>query len=400
MKYLWIGICRDDVLEKEIIENGGQMFSGHVANDSLCQGFINNGIFFDSINGRGIKHYPRYKQLFPKRYDWVDSVGKHVSVGYVNGKYSRIVSRVISMKREARKWVQANRNVEVRVFIYGLSSPNLAIIPIIKRKIPNAVVSLIIPDLPEYKDLNASAFKRFLKGVESHYLDKRLKYVDCFFVFAEKMAEYLKIPDGRWSVMEGSINLNTVKEITQNNERKKAVMYAGICNYDFGMDILLKAFEMVPDEDAELWIAGTGNAEKLIRECAQKDPRIKYYGYISHSQVLEMELQASAVINLRNPAQLVSQYAFPSKIFEYMLSACPVLSFRVKGIPDEYFDYITEMENISPECVSNSLISALRMPSEKRERVGMKAREFVLKNKNNTVQVKKMLDFVDEKVLE
>ena len=398
MKYLWIGICRDEILEREIIENGGQMFSGHVANDSLCQGLINNGISFDSINGRGIKHYPKYKQLFPKRYKWEDSVGKHVSIGYVNGKYSRIVSRLISMKREARKWVKANKNEDVHVLIYGLSSPSMSILPIIKRAIPNSVISLIIPDLPEFKDLNASPLKKMLKRVESHYIDKNIKYVDYFFVFAEKMAEYLKIPDGKWSVMEGSINLNSVKELNAEAERKKAVMYAGICNYDFGIDILLKAFEMVPDEDAELWIAGTGNAENLIRECAQKDERIKYFGYISHDEVLKMELQASAMINLRNPAQLVSQYAFPSKIFEYMLSACPVLSFRVKGIADEYFDYIKEMENVSPECVSQAIISTLRMSKEERDTLGRNAREFVLKNKNNTVQVKKMLDFVNKKV--
>ncbi len=397
MKYLWIGVCRDECLEKEILENGGQLFSGHVANDSLCQGLINNGISFDSINGRGIKHYPRYKQLFPKRYTWEDSIGKHVSVGYINGKYSRIISRVVSMKREARRWVRKNKNEEVQVLIYGLSSPSLAILPIIKRKIPNATVSLIIPDLPEFKDLNASALKKLLKGFEAHYINKTIKYVDHYFLFAEKMAEYLNIPDGCWTVMEGSINLNSVKELPPENERKKAVMYAGICNYDFGMDILLKAFEMVPDEDAELWIAGTGNAEQLIRECAEKDSRIKYYGYISHDEVLKMELQASAVINLRNPAQLVSKYAFPSKIFEYMLSACPVLSFRVDGIPDEYYDYIIEMENTSPECVAASMTSALRMSSDDRETVGKRAREFVLTNKNNTVQVKKILDFISEK---
>lgn len=397
MKYLWIGICRDDALEREILEYGGQLFSGHVANDSLCQGLISNGITFDSINGRGIKHYPRYKQLFPKRYEWKDSIGKHVSVGYVNGKYSRIISRVFSMKLEARNWAKKNKNEEVRVLIYGLSSPSLSILPIIKRIIPNAVISLIVPDLPEFKDLNASALKKILKGFEARYISKRIKYVDYYFLFAEKMAEYLNVPDGSWTVMEGSINLNSVKQISPKNERKKAVMYAGICNFDFGMDILLKAFEMVPDEDAELWIAGTGNAEKFIRECAQKDSRIKYYGYISHDEVLKMELQASAVINLRNPAQLVSQYAFPSKIFEYMLSACPVLSFKVKGIPEEYFDYITEMDEVTPECVSASIISALRMSLNDREKVGMKARKFVIENKNNVIQTKKMLDFINGK---
>ena len=400
MKYLWIGIYRNDHLENEILKNGGQLFSGHVANDSLCQGFINNGISFDSINGRGIKHYPRYKQLFPKRYVWQDSIGKHVSVGYVNGKYSRIVSRMFAMKREARKWAKANKNEDVRVFIYGLSSPALAILPIIKKKIPGAVVSLIVPDLPEFKDLNASALKRALKSIESHYINKNIKYVDYYFPFAEKMAEYLKIPDGCWTVMEGSINLSTVKEPDAQDGRKKAVMYAGICNYDFGIGTLIEAFEMVPDKDAELWIAGTGNAEDLIRKTAQKDPRIKYYGYISHDEVLKMELQASAVINLRNPAQIVSKYAFPSKIFEYMLSACPVLSFKVDGIPDEYFDYIIEMEKVSPECVADSITRALRMPVGDRNKIGAEAREFVLKRKNNTVQVKKMLDFVNQKVSE
>ena len=36
-----------------------------------------------------------------------------------------------------------------------------------------------------------------------------------------------------------------------------------------------------------------------------------------------------------------------SKIFEYMVSGNPVLSTRIKGIPDEYFDYIIPLDSPS-----------------------------------------------------
>lgn len=394
MKYLWIGICIDDYLKMEIIKYGGQLYSGHIANDSLFQGFLENDIVFDSINGRGIKYFPKYKQLILKRHVWHEYGGKHVSVSYLNGKYSRIISRTISMKREIKKWIKHNKSEDLMVFIYGLSTPSISVTKILKKKNPNAIISLIIPDLPEYKDLNASPIKKMLKKLESFYINRYIKNVDYFFPFAEKMAEYLKLPKNSWMVMEGSINSLDISSPCDTFQRKNAIMYAGICNYDFGIDILLNAFEKVPDKDVELWIAGTGNAQDLIRNFAKHDTRIKYFGYISHENVLLLEKQAIGVINLRNPNQNVSQYAFPSKIFEYMLSASIVLTFRVQGIPNEYYNYLKVMEEASEECVAKNIIDVLNMTLEERNLIGNKAREYVIANKTNIKQAKRMLDFI------
>lgn len=374
------------------------MFSGHVANDSLYQGFINNGIKLDSINALGVKHFPKFKKLIIHKHEWSDMNGNHVSIRYINGKYSRIVSRMISMKVEAKKWLRKNHEKDITIFIYGLSSPHLAIVPEVRRMFPNAVISLIIPDLPEYKDMNASRTKRFLKRIESFPIDKGMKRIDYFFPFAEKMADYLKLPEGTWTLMEGSLNSDDILNYSKKKyKREKAIMYAGICNIDFGIDILLQAFSTISDSDVELWIAGTGNAITMINEYKEKDPRIKYFGYVSHDKVLDLEAHASAVINMRNPKQEVSQYAFPSKIFEYMLSGCPVLTFKVAGIPEEYYDYLYTIESVSPEGVSNAITKVLNMSTEDREAFGYKAKEFVKNNKNNTAQTKKMINFLRSK---
>lgn len=107
-----------------------------------------------------------------------------------------------------------------------------------------------------------------------------------------------------------------------------------------------------------------------------------------------LEKQAIGVINLRNPNQNVSQYAFPSKIFEYMLSASIVLTFRVQGIPNEYYNYLKVMEEASEECVAKNIIDVLNMTLEERNLIGNKAREYVIANKTNIKQAKRMLDFI------
>ena len=79
-----------------------------------------------------------------------------------------------------------------------------------------------------------------------------------------------------------------------------------------------------------------------------------------------------------------------------MISGNPVLSCRIGGIPDEYFDYLVEMEDISPESIAQSIKSAAKMPAADRISLGQKGKDFILKEKNNFSQAKKIIDFINE----
>ena len=100
------------------------------------------------------------------------------------------------------------------------------------------------------------------------------------------------------------------------------------------------------------------------------------------------------LISTRRPDEPASDYCFPSKLFEYMMSGNPVLSCRIGGIPDEYFNYLVEMKTTSPSDIKDAILSVAEMSEEERVALGKNARDFILTEKNNVAQARKILEFV------
>ena len=171
-------------------------------------------------------------------------------------------------------------------------------------------------------------------------------------------------------------------------------MYSGVVDMRYGIPELLDAMKLL-DENYELWITGGGNAASLIKERAKEDNRIKFFGFLpSRKDLLLKQKSASMLISTRRPDEAASDYCFPSKLFEYMISGNPVLSCTIGGIPDEYFDYLVEMKDVSPEGIAQAIKKVSAMPVEERTLLGKKSKDFILKEKNNISQSEKILNFV------
>lgn len=398
MKYLWIGMCTDAVLKEQIVSNNGKLLSSSVSQDNLLEG-LDKFVCCDSINSIRLDAYPTYKELKIKEYRWSrNGKSNDVSVGYLNLKYLAIYFKTKSLEKEAKKWAREHKNENVTVFVYSMHSPFMAAAKVIKRIIPTAKIVLIVPDLPQFMDFGMSKIKKILKAVDWEKIQNLMKSVDKYILYSKYMAEFLKLKDGSWTVMEGSINENDViEETVEKNEDIVSVMYSGVCDLRYGIPELLDAFDLIKEKKYELWITGAGNAALLIKERVEKDSRIKFYGFLpSRKELLLKQKQATMMINTRKPDEAASAYCFPSKLFEYMISGNPVLSFDIKGIPEEYFNYLVKMEDVSPKCIAESIKKVAEMSTDKRNALGENSKKFVIENKNKNEQAKKILEFANE----
>lgn len=395
MKYLWIGYCCDDFLRKHIIEHGGKFLSAYVSQTNITEGLTKNGICFDSINAPQVNPYPSYREKCVVSHSWNFNRAKHISVGYLNYKYVNHISRTRALKKAAVNWAKENAREEITIFVYSMHSPFMEAADTIKKLVRNCRIVLIVTDLPQFMDLHMSMIKKILKGFDWVRIKHLMNRVDFYVLYSRHMAEYLKLESGHWMVMEGSVSEKDIPQSTISMNKKKAIMYSGVCDKKYGIPLLLDAFSNVQDETLELWITGAGNAVDLIRERAQKDNRIKYFGYLpSRQDLLRKQQEAMAMINMRLPDEEASAYCFPSKIFEYMLSGNPVLSFRIPGIPEEYFKYLVMMEEPTVECVSEALKEIVSMKEEQRMELGRAGREFIVTKKNDFVQAANILQAI------
>jgi glycosyltransferase involved in cell wall biosynthesis len=398
MQLLWIGCVESDGEFEKKARKGYDLASAQVSQKNLINGIEQaSGLIFDSINGSALPPYPVYADRIIESAVWSHTSGAFdISVGYKNDKYVNRIRCKKAMLQAAERWVKDRYNSEeLKVFVYSMRSSSMATACYIKKKIPTAKIYLIITDLPQFMDLGQSKVKAALKKIDWISIKKMQKKFDGFILYASKMAEYLNIPDDKWLLMEGSYDNKEATDVV-SVEKKKAIMYSGKLDKQYGIPMLLDAFMGIIDPDAELWITGGGNAEDYIKKCASKDKRIRFYGFLpSREDVLNLQKQASMLVNMRLPSETASAYCFPSKIFEYMATGVPVISFKLEGIPEEYYQYLCLISSESEESVRETIRATFDMKESELRLLGEKAQQFVFTKKNSNEQSKRIWKYVN-----
>lgn len=151
---------------------------------------------------------------------------------------------------------------------------------------------------------------------------------------------------------------------------------------------------MIKDPDLRLVICGEGDAKAEVLNASKLDGRIIYKGLLPRWEILTMQQKATLLVNPRTPEGDFTKYSFPSKTMEYFASGTPVLMYKLEGIPEEYWDYCFTIDDLSIEGFAAKMIEILNLSQNYLLNVGQSARNFIMKNKSEIVQGKKIVEFV------
>lgn len=401
-KFIWIGSYLNDEILKYYQECGYKNASSYVSQKNIIEGLKKVGkLNFDSLNMISFKGAPYDKTLFVKGKTFKDGNNENIVVGYLNIIYLNKLFGSISLEKATKKWINDNSenlNLKVDIFIYEMRSACLNAAILIKRSFPNSKIHLIVPDLPMFMDLKMSFIKQVLKKIDWMKIKGQLSYVDDYILYAEPMADFLKIKNKPWLLMEGSINnreLNKNKIIISKNDAKFIVMYSGTIDKKFGLFELVNAFNYL-DDKFELWITGGGKDADELKQLCFNNTKVKYFGFLpSREDLLALQRKASAFVNIRDPKIPASKYCFPSKLFEYMLIGKPVITCELEGIPKEYYNYLIKFKNLDSKEIANVIKTVAVMPENTKHKLGEITRKFIMENKNNCKQAERILDFID-----
>lgn len=395
-KVLWIGPGVGPQLLQMILSKGGKLLSAQVSQNNLAEGLDALELDMDTLNAPNLDT-GLIAEVPAERWSRNGS-SEDISVGYRNVQYLNILLKQRALCAAAKKWAQENSGKDMTVFVYSMHAPFMAAACEVKKAAPQAKICLIVPDLPQYMDLQMSPVKKLLKAMDWWRIQGYMKKVDKYALYAKPMAEFLGLRDGQWTVMEGSFDSTQLAQEGLAPEAGKiAVMYSGVLDLRYGIPELLDAMKLL-DDTYELWLTGDGNAADLIKERAANDPRIRFFGYLpSRQDLLNKQAQATMLISPRRDTEEASKYCFPSKLFEYMVSGRPVISCLLAGIPEEYHDYIVALPHATAEEIAEVIQTVAAMPESERAIAGLRAKEFILKEKNKFVQAKKIWEFAQEK---
>ena len=213
---------------------------------------------------------------------------------------------------------------------------------------------------------------------------------DAYVFLTESMNELLNPKGKPYIVVEGFCDINMANRPNRLEDKydRDVILYAGGLNVKYGIGTLVEAAKRMKDQGVELWLYGLGDLAKTL----DTDGNIKYFGPRSNDEVVAAEMKATLLVNPRPTEGEYTRYSFPSKTLEYMASGTYMLTTRLAGIPDEYFGYCGVIDNETPEGIEKAITDAFSLGREELHRRGLAAKDFVLNNKNNMIQTKRVFD--------
>ena len=391
MNILFLTLQYDIRKEKEYIAKSKVSMQGaaNTFQNNLLAGFKDVSENITVMNTLPVATYPKYKQIFMKTQKG-DILGfNSTEIGYINLPILKQITRYFAYKKQIKKWIKETKG-EKAIVAYSLYLPFEKLFKFIKRNYPEVKTSLICPDLPcEFGILPKNKIKAAIQLSYGRKALKLAKYSDSFTLLTEEMKTPLNVEDRPYTVVEGVCN----KKKTENTEKQeeKTVLYTGTLNKQFGILTLLEAFKLIEDPEARLWICGGGDSKQAVIEAAEKDNRIKFFGYVTKKEVEKLTERATLLINPRANEGHYTKYSFPSKTMEYMVSGKPVVMYKLDGIPEEYDPYLNYINGDTAEDMKDAIIAIFSKTAQERENLGKNAAEFVRENKNSFIQANKIL---------
>lgn len=182
---------------------------------------------------------------------------------------------------------------------------------------------------------------------------------------------------------------------TQRNGGTKKCLYAGLLDVRYGAKDMVDGFVLADMADAELHVYGSGPYAEELQATARQHPNVVYHGIAMNDEVVRAEMDADLLINPRPTNEEYTKYSFPSKNMEYMASGTPVLTTNLPGMPEEYKDYVYLFDDESVQGMAKRIREVLSLLPEELHEKGLSAKEFVLKEKNNIYQAKKIIELIE-----
>lgn len=391
----------NDVIERICSVDRFMPVQTHKFSWSVVRGLEANDANVDLLSAEPVGNYPSNPQIIFKHVEWKrDNASWNIMMPFVNLLGLKHITRFLACLFLTAWWLLQTRHETNRVImLHGVHSPFMCAVLALRNIFRfNAVT--IVSDPPGVSLQGEGFLIWWLRRTDTTIITKALQSMNGLVTLTHQLAKHYAplVPS---IVIEGILNADNLSSkdfITRinehNNEDTFVVFYAGGVSTEYGVDLLIDAFSRINCPSFRLWICGKGEFEEQVVAASSVDSRVVYMGYRPQGEVQVLLNRATVLINPRPSKQYFTKFSFPSKTIEYMVSGRPVISTRLPGIPEDYFSFLFILDEESPKALSDLLMRLYSMPSKDLNDFGAKAKTFVLENKNEYCQGRKIYDFL------
>lgn len=252
----------------------------------------------------------------------------------------------------------------------------------------------VVADVPTYYAGNVGQAKSLFLRV-SEFLMTR---ADAYVLLTAQMADLVN-PRARPAVVVEGIADVAVSHGTARRDpapgQPRVMLYAGGIRKAYGLDRLLAAYAELDDPHWEFHIYGGGPFAEEFASMCSGIPRAKYLGVKDNDIVVEAQQCASLLVNPRLSDHEYTQYSFPSKIIEYMVSGTATLTTQLSGIPSDYVPHLLLFDDESPNGMRNTLARVFATPEGQLSEVGKVAKGWIERSKSAKAQTKLILEMLN-----
>lgn len=403
MKILFVGSIYNKNNEKALIDSskGSLPIASNVLQWNIINGMIENDQNIDIAGIVPIGSFPqRSNKLLIKGKHLTYHDCKYDEIGFINISLVKSLMHEQKIKRKIKTWMTFNRDDDLFIIFYDLNRAFLNIIKWIMKKNYCIKTCLIIPDLSGNmrNDMGYSRFKKLLLKWLNGDVLKDAQNADSYVLLTEQMNRIVNKKGAPYIVVDGVVDDKSFQfpeDLGEPNE--KILFYAGNLSIQYNIEILIGAFESLPElEDYRLWFCGKGNAESAIKKAEKRDPRIRYFGQVSKTELQEIEKKVSFFINPRTNNGEYTKYSFPSKNLEYLLAGRPVIAYKLDGISDDYDNIFIYVNGDDISGLRKVLIDAYNMDHSEVMKKGKIGYRFVMEHNGAKKQAYKIITMLKE----
>ena len=366
-------------------------------NGLMIEGLKENGLNITAVSAIPTNRTDSKKTKYKREVEKVSDV-EFIYLPFINFPYLRQKTLHKNAKKEIKKLIKHFNNDCVIICDILNQSISTAALKVGKKY--NVPVLGIVTDVPGHRAGAKQKELNFIKRCISNYAQKKniknmVKY-DAYLFLTEAMNDVVNKYSRPYIVIEGQSDAKMAdrENALVDKTIPKVLLYAGSIHKEYGIKRLTQAFLNSNVSGWELHIYGNGNYDKELRQIAEENETIKFFGVVSNDEIVDKEIEASLLVNPRPTDADFVKYSFPSKTMEYMASGTPLLTTKLPGMPKEYNDYVYLFEGESIEDMLDKLCEVLSFSAEEMHGKGTLAKKFILEEKNNVIQAKKLIEFI------